>query len=62
HITKILENKKSVKFSDLFDPGSHKGEIVVTFLALLELIRLKTIKAIQKKAFCDIFIELVKTV
>ena len=62
HITEILKNKKSVKFLDLFDPGSHKGEIVVTFLALLELIRLKTIKAIQKKSFDNISIELVETI
>ena len=62
HITKILKNKKSVKFLDLFDPGSHKGEIVVTFLALLELIRLKNIKATQKKSFDDIFIEFVESI
>jgi len=62
HITEILKNKKSVKFLDLFDPGSHKGEIVVTFLALLELIRLKSIKAIQKKSFDNIFIELVESI
>lgn len=62
HITEILKNKKSVKFLDLFDPGSHKGEIVVTFLALLELIRLKTIKAIQKKSFDNISIELVESI
>ncbi|MCK5159983.1 MAG: segregation/condensation protein A [Candidatus Aureabacteria bacterium] len=62
HITEILKNKKSVKFLDLFDPGSHKGEIVVTFLALLELIRLKSIKAIQKKPFDNIFIELVESI
>ncbi|MDD5644058.1 MAG: segregation/condensation protein A [bacterium] len=57
HITGILKNNKNVKFTELFDKTANKGEIVVTFLAVLELIRLKAIKAVQRKHFADIFIE-----
>jgi len=44
-LTKILENTKS------------KLEIVVTFLALLELMRLKIIRAVQRELFGEIVIE-----
>ncbi|MCK9555747.1 segregation/condensation protein A [bacterium] len=59
HITGVLKNNKNVKFSELFEKTANKGEIVVTFLAVLELIRLKAVKAVQKKHFSDIFIEMV---
>jgi segregation and condensation protein A len=56
-IDKILQRVAagaSVRFSDLFDAVVSRVEVVVTFLALLELIRLRQIRAIQKSIFEDI--------
>ena len=44
----------SVKFSELFATMASRVEIVVTFLALLELIRLKQVRAVQPTAFEEI--------
>jgi segregation and condensation protein A len=43
-----------IRFSDLFGTGVSRLEVVVTFLALLELIRLKQVRAIQKNIFEEI--------
>ena len=43
-----------VRFSDLFGSVASRLEVVVTFLALLELIRLKQVRAVQKNIFEDI--------
>lgn len=53
-ILHLLLIKPSVKLSDLFKQARHKLEIIVTFLAVLELIKLKEIIAQQKEAFGDI--------
>jgi segregation and condensation protein A len=44
----------SVRFSDLFGAVASRLEVVVTFLALLELIRLKQVRAVQKNIFEEI--------
>ena len=49
----LLEND-TIMLSDVFKNCRSKPEIVVSFLALLELIRLKEIKVLQKKQFSDI--------
>lgn len=46
-----------LRFTELFDAASHRAEIVVTFLALLELIRLRAAAAVQEEPFGEIFIE-----
>jgi segregation and condensation protein A len=43
-----------IRFSDLFGAVASRVEVVVTFLALLELIRLKQVRAIQKNLFEEI--------
>jgi segregation and condensation protein A len=43
-----------VKFSELFAGMASRIEIVVTFLALLELIRLKQVRAMQRDMFGEI--------
>ena len=56
-IEKILErvgNGGSVRFSELFGQIVSRVEIVVTFLALLELIRLNQVRALQRNMFDDI--------
>ena len=42
------------RFSDLFGAAASRVEVVVTFLALLELIRLRQVRAIQKNVFEEI--------
>jgi len=56
-IEKILErvaNGASIRFSELFGQIVSRVEIVVTFLALLELIRLNQVRALQRKMFDEI--------
>lgn len=56
-IEKILErvgNGGSVRFSELFGQLASRVEIVVTFLALLELIRLNQVRALQRQMFDEI--------
>ena len=43
-------------FSALFEPAASRVELVVTFLALLELVRLKQLKIEQSDAFDEILI------
>jgi len=45
-----------IAFSTLFNPESHRGEVIVTFLALLELIRLRQITLWQNAPFHEILI------
>jgi len=44
----------ALKFSELFAEMASRVEIVVTFLALLELIRLKQVRAVQPGQFGEI--------
>src|SRR3984893_10313947 len=53
-ILKRVANGASVRFSELFGEIVSRVEIVVTFLALLEVIRLKQVRAIQSGVFDDI--------
>ena len=43
-----------IRFLELFSDTASRAEIVVTFLALLELIRLKRLRVRQNEAFGDI--------
>ena len=43
-----------LRFSDLFGEAASRVEVVVTFLALLELIRLRQVRAVQKNVFEEI--------
>jgi len=53
-ILHLLLVKPSVCISELFNKAKNKIEIIVAFLAILELIRLKEIIARQKELFKDI--------
>ena len=53
-ILKEISVTGSLKFSALFASATSRTEVVVTFLAMLELIRLKQIIAIQDTTFGDI--------
>ncbi len=49
-----LRDRSEMLFSEVFEKATSRTEIVVTFLALLELIRLKRLKVRQEKAFGEI--------
>jgi segregation and condensation protein A len=53
-ILKRVANGASIRFSELFGDIASRVEIVVTFLALLELIRLKQVRALQRGVFDEI--------
>lgn len=50
----ILLKEPTVRLNDLFQRARNKLEIIVTFLAVLELIRLKEIVAVQKGVFGEV--------
>ena len=52
-----VSSKKIIKFKEIINESECKLETVVIFLALLELIKLKFIKAYQENSFGDILIE-----
>lgn len=54
HIQCLLRNYKSVNFTSIFPETAYKREKIVTFLALLELIRLKKVKIYQTNLFSEI--------
>jgi segregation and condensation protein A len=53
-ILHLLLNEEIILLSFLFNKAKNKLEIIVTFLAILELIRLKEIKVIQERLFGEI--------
>ncbi len=57
-ILKMIATGVALTFSELFAQAASRTEIVVTFLALLELIRLKQLRVVQPDVFSEI--ELVK--
>ncbi|MBA1337080.1 MAG: Segregation and condensation protein A [Firmicutes bacterium] len=61
YITNRLRYEKEVLFQSLFGDGETRESIVVTFLAMLELIRLKRIMVEQRNTFGDIIIRNRKT-
>ncbi|MBW2298347.1 MAG: segregation/condensation protein A [Deltaproteobacteria bacterium] len=46
-IVDILEKKDSLTFYELFSKNADKGDIIVTFLALLEMVKLNLVQIIQ---------------
>jgi segregation and condensation protein A len=46
-IVEIFETRKSVTFNELFPMNTDKSEVVVTFLAILEMVRLSLINIVQ---------------
>ena len=57
YILDRLQRTSSVLFHELFDSARSRMEVVVTFLALLELIRLRVVRAVQKERLGPIVME-----
>lgn len=55
-ILEALEGQESVSFVSLFEASCHRMVIIVTFLALLELIRLRTARVFQSGNFGPILV------
>jgi segregation and condensation protein A len=55
-ILEKLEGQESVNFLELFEPSCHRLVIIVTFLALLELMRLRTARVFQPDHFGPILV------
>src|SRR6267378_876354 len=53
-LMRLVVEGPTLKFSELFADATSRSEVVVTFLALLELIRLKQLAAVQREPFGDI--------
>lgn len=51
YITERLEKEDGMRFEDLFEEGNSRVILIVTFLALLEIIRLGLARIYQEKAF-----------
>lgn len=58
HLLNITKTKPSMRFSELFADTTSRTEVVVTFLALLELIRMKHLRVLQPEPFSEIEISL----
>ncbi len=56
-LKKLLEVEERTKFSDIIGVGASKTEIIVGFLAVLELVKQREILIAQDNAFTDIHIE-----
>ena len=57
HIKLILRNSRNIQFNSIMKTCETKMEVIVTFLAMLELIKQRTIKVYQKDNFNEIHIE-----
>jgi segregation and condensation protein A len=55
-ILEALEGQESIGFEALFEASCHRLVIIVTFLALLELIRVRTVRAYQAENFGPILL------
>lgn len=56
HLRNSLSGSIETKLSDLLKTAKNKGEIIITFLALLELIKQKIFVADQEALFADVVI------
>ena len=54
----LIQEKGRFRFSELFAEARSRGEVVVTFLAMLELTRLRHLQVIQSEDFGEIEVEL----
>ena len=54
---KRIQTQKRFRFSELFEDDRTRQEVVVTFLALLEMIRMRQLQAVQPNPFEEIEIQ-----
>jgi segregation and condensation protein A len=57
HLMRAVDRGVSMRFDELFGSASTRSELVVTFLAVLELIRMKQFRVRQDEQFGEIWLE-----
>lgn len=57
HLHTIIKKSKKFSFKSVIKEAKTKGEVIVTFLALLEMIKRKVVRVEQNKTFGDITVE-----
>ena len=57
YLRDLIMSRSAVRFSELFMSSRSRSEVVATFLAMLELIRLKVMMCAQSEAFGEIEIQ-----
>lgn len=57
-VRSILEERGSVEFRDLLASATTRAGIVTTFIALLELIKMAVLRAVQERPFGTILVQL----
>jgi segregation and condensation protein A len=55
-IIEMLEGQEAIRFEEIFKEGITRIQLIITFVALLELIRLGLAKAYQEKEFGNIWV------
>jgi segregation and condensation protein A len=55
-IVEMIENLESIRFEEVFRESVTRTQMIVTFLAVLELLRLGLARAYQEKEFGSIWI------
>jgi segregation and condensation protein A len=55
-VRRVLQVRDTILFTSFFESAQSKQHVIVTFLALLELVRLREVWLYQKKAFDEIYI------
>lgn len=56
YLTDLLVVHKKISFREIFKRDTSKAEVVVTFLAMLELIKIKKIHVLQESVFDEIYL------
>lgn len=57
HIRDVISKRLQVRFSQVLSSSASRVEVVVSFLAVLELLKQRTIRVSQSRAFHDILIK-----
>jgi len=57
YLKEVLGKNKNTTFTNIIRNNKSKTEIIVTFLALLELIKLKDVRVVQNGNFGEIYLE-----
>ncbi len=57
HLMRLVNRGVPMRFDELFSGSSTRSELVVTFLAILELIRMKQFRVRQEEQFGEIWLE-----
>lgn len=57
HLMRMVDRGVSMKFEELFSEASTRSELIVTFLAILELIRMKQFQVRQEEQFGEIWLD-----